>query len=323
MNFQGKHSGSVDEEIMEILGVQLQDLLVRLSDKGFNIKWSNNDIISWYSAMGAKLKSKSKYKKIPALLRRNDLKTIAENERTIANIKEFERLRSDELSKLKAQIEALTYEQQGWARQREEMAIKLDQLQRKIKSGNNYISALEDCCDNAGFPVAAVKQAALDETSELETQNDSDDDDAALGYRPQRETRNRASVLRPKESIQRSPVKTRTKLNDMQKKSVRVAVLKTMTNANDEITTISRPLTCEEGSRHKQIVGMMPRKGPFQPYWETLMLQAAVYKLEVRDVWQIALLTIPEELGPKLTSEMKSGTITKRNNNETDEVIYE
>ncbi len=73
-----------------------------------------------------------------------------------------------------------------------------------------------------------------------------------------------------------------------------------MKNADDEITTISRPLTCEECSRHKQVIGIMPRKGPFQPYWEALMLQANVYKLEIRDVWQIALLTIPEELRPKL-----------------------
>ncbi len=84
MSFQGKHSSRVDVEIMEILGLQLQKLLVRLSDKGFNLKWNNNEIISWYSAEGAKLKSK--YKKIPAaivyLLRRNDLATITENEKT-------------------------------------------------------------------------------------------------------------------------------------------------------------------------------------------------------------------------------------------------
>ncbi len=67
----------------------------------------------------------------------------------------------------------------------------------------------------------------------------------------------------------------------------------------------------------------MPRKGPFQPYWEALMLQANVYKLEIRDVWQIALLTIPEELRPKLNTEMKSGNIMNRVNDETDEGIYE
>ncbi len=59
MSFQGKHSSRVNEEIMEILGLQLQKLLVRLSDKGFNLKWNNNEIISWYSAEGAKLKTKN------------------------------------------------------------------------------------------------------------------------------------------------------------------------------------------------------------------------------------------------------------------------
>ncbi len=312
---------------MEVLGLQLQKLLVRLSDKGFNLKWNNNEIISWYSAEGAKLKSK--YKKIPAaivyLLRRNNLATITENEKTITNIKEIERVRSDELQKLRKQVEMFAYEQQGWARQREEMATKVDQVQGKLITYSNYISALEDCCDKTGFPVAAVKQAALDET-ELETQTESEEDDTALACnnRPHRETHNRALVsLWPEKPSLRSPIQTRTKSNDTQKKAVKIAVLKTMKNADDEITTISRPLTCEECSRHKQVVGIMPRKGPFQPYWEALMLQANVYKLEIRDIWQIALLTIPEELRPKLNTEMKSGNIMNRVNDETDEGIYE
>ncbi len=37
----------------------------------------------------------------------------------------------------------------------------------------------------------------------------------------------------------------------------------------------------------------------------------------------IALLTIPEELRPKLNTEMKSGNIMNRVNDETDEGIYE
>ncbi len=205
------------------------------------------------------------------------------------------------------------------------MAKKVDHVQGKLITYSNYISALEDCCDKTGFPVAAVKQAALDET-ELETQTESKDDDTALACnnRPHRETHNRALVsLWPEKPSLRSPIKTRAKLNDSPKKAVKIAVLKTMTNANDEITTISRPLTCEECSRHKQIVGIMLRKGPFQPYWEALMLQANVYKLEIRDVWQIALLTIPEELRPKLNTEMKSGNIMNKVNDETDEGIYE
>ncbi len=72
------------------------------------------------------------------------------------------------------------------------------------------------------------------------------------------------------------PGKDSSKIKRLAKKAVKIAVLKTMKNADDEITTISRPLTCEECSRHKQVVGIMPRKGPFQPYWEALMLQANV-----------------------------------------------
>ncbi len=102
-----------------------------------------------------------------------------ENEKTITNIKEIERVRSDELQKLRKQVEVFAYEQQGWARQREEMATKVDHVQGKLITYSNYISALEDCCDKTGFPVAAVKQAALDET-ELETQTESEDDDTAL-----------------------------------------------------------------------------------------------------------------------------------------------
>ena len=272
--------------------------------------------------------SKAKYKKIPTaivyLLRKNDLETIAENERAITSIKEIEKARSEELQKLRAQVEAFTFERQGWARQSEMMSRKIEELQNKLQNGNNYISALEDCCDNAGFPVAAVKQAALDETFDYDRNSDSDDDDVtALECQTRRETRNRDPVQRHGEQNQLSPIKTRAKLSEKPSKSVRVAVLKTMTNANGDITTISRPLTCDECSKHKQIVGMMPKKGPFQPYWDTLMLQATVYKLETRDVWQIALLTIPEELRAKLTAQMKSGDVIKRNNNETDENIFE
>ncbi|XP_052442966.1 uncharacterized protein LOC127984361 [Carassius gibelio] len=323
MAFQGQYSDSVDQEIMEIQALQIKDTLLRLNDKGFNLKWKNNEIISWFLAEGKKLTSKAKYKKIPTaiiyLLRKNDLETIAENERAITSIKEIEKARSEELQKLRAQVEAFTFERQGWARQSEMMSRKIEELQNKLQNGNNYISALEDCCNNAGFPVAAVKQAALDETLDYDRNSDSDDDDvAALDSQ-----RNRDPVQRHREQNQRSPIKTRAKSSEKPSKSVKIAVLKTITNTNDEITTISRPLTCEECTTHKQIVGMMPRRGPFQPYWETLMLQATVYKLETRDVWQIALLTIPEELRSKLTPQMKSGDIIKRNNNETDESIFE
>lgn len=95
-----------------------------------------------------------------------------------------------------------------------------------------------------------------------------------------------------------------------------------MTNADDEVTTIS-PLTCKECSKHNKVVGMMLRKGPFQPYWDNLMLQASVYNLEARDVWQIALLTIPDELKPKKPNELHSGEIVIKQEGEREAEVYE
>nr|XP_055057712.1 uncharacterized protein LOC129441969 [Misgurnus anguillicaudatus] len=329
MDSQGHYRSSVEEEIMETAALELKNTLVLLKEKGLIITWNNNEIVSWYSSEGRKLETKSKYKKTPLaivyLMRRNDLATLTKSERKIESIREIERERSDELQKLRAQTEAFTYEKQSWTRQSELMAREINGLKKKLKTGGEYISALEDCCGNAGFPVAAVKQAALEETFGSEKIDDSDDDDVAASTNKTRraiQTEERAPIQKRQQS-QRSPIKTRTKSSEAPSKSVRVAVLKTMKNANDEVTTISRPLTCDECSKHKQVVGVMPRKGPFQPYWETLMLQATVYKLETRDVWQIALLTIPEELRSKLTPELKSGRIIEQYVDEDDEAIYE
>ncbi len=151
MSFQGKHSSRVDEEIMEILGLQLQKTPCSVKRQGiqFEVEQQRNNILVF--CRGCETKIKSKYKKIPAaivyLLRRNDLATITENEKTITNIKEIERVRSDELQKLRKQVEVFAYEQQGWARQRKEMATKVDHVQGKLITYSNYISALEDCCD--------------------------------------------------------------------------------------------------------------------------------------------------------------------------------
>ena len=108
---------------------------------------------------------------------------------------------------------------------------------------------------------------------------------------------------------QRSPIITCKKPDTKVRNPVKVAVLKTVTNADESITVISHPLTCEECSRHKEVIGILPRKGPFQLYWDNLMLQTSVYNLELRDVWQIVLLTIPEELQCKLSNDLRSGAI--------------
>lgn len=238
---------------METAVLKLKNTLVLLKEKGLILTWSNNEIVSWYSVEGRKLETKSKYKKTPLaivyLLRRNDLKTITKTEQTIASIKEIENSRSDELKRLRAQVDSFTYEKQNWARQSETMAKKIDEFQKKLKNGNNYISALEDCCDHSGVPVAAIKQAAINEMLDAGTKSDSDEDDiAVLEAKTQRDARRRAPMQEPEVANQISPMKTRAKSNDVQQDSVKVAVLKTITNTDDEITTISRPLTCEECS---------------------------------------------------------------------------
>ncbi|ROL49598.1 hypothetical protein DPX16_15924 [Anabarilius grahami] len=284
------------------------------------------------------------------MLRRNDLATIAENERIIANIKELETTRSDELKKLRAQAEASVYEKQTWARQGDAMGTQIKKLEKKLKLDKKYTSALEECCESAGFPVTAVKIAAISSKFGGEINSDSDEDDvAALASNVKdnlsvTEVRSRtlrtkpSSVMRDSspepagdinyrpnrpEERQHSPIMTRTKTGTVLRKPIKIAVLKTMTNADDEVTTISRPLTCEECTKHKEVVGMMPRKGPFQPYWDNLMLQASVYNLEVRDVWQIALLTIPEELKPKMSPELRSGEIVIKREGENENDVYE
>ncbi len=97
------------------------------------MKWNNNKIISWYSAEGTKLKSKSKYKKIPAAI---VLVTSPQRPRdhnrerkTITNIKEIERVRSDELQKLRKQVEMFAYEHRGWLDNAKKWPKKVDHVQ--------------------------------------------------------------------------------------------------------------------------------------------------------------------------------------------------
>lgn len=94
MAYQGNGSSSVDRDIMESLALQMKALLFRLRNKGVDFDWNNDQILAWYVTEGRKLETKSSYRKllvkIVYTLRRNDLATIAENERMIANIKELE-----------------------------------------------------------------------------------------------------------------------------------------------------------------------------------------------------------------------------------------
>ncbi|XP_067293408.1 uncharacterized protein [Pseudorasbora parva] len=336
MAYQGSGSLSVDKEIMETLGVNIKDLLLSLRNKAVDFEWNNDKILAWYQTEGRKLEKKAPFKKILVaivyLLCRNDLETIAENERVIAHIKELEMQRSDELKKLRAQVEAFVYDKQTWARQGSAIESQMKKLEKKLKLDKDYTSALEDCCESAGFPVSAVVAAISSKMGNANGQNsDSDEDDVALlssslqGHLDLRERELSPGPAKEQklsdERKQRSPIITRVKSGLVLRKPVKIAVLKTMTNADDEVTTISRPLTCEESTKHKEVVGMMPRKGPFQPYWDNLMLQASVYKLEIRDVWQVALLTIPDELKPKIPRELRNGEIIIKQEDEDDDDV--
>ena len=53
------------------------------------------------------------------------------------------------------------------------------------------------------------------------------------------------------------------------------------------------------------------------------MQQASIYKLETRDVWQILLLTIPDELRPKMTEDLKTGNIAVRQHGETEADVFD
>lgn len=123
MAYQGNGSSSADKDVMESLALQIKDLLFRLRNKGVDFDWNNEQILAWYVTEGRKLETKTPFRKILVaivyMLRRNDLATIAENERVIANIKQIETTRSDELKKLRAQVEASVYDKQTWARQGE------------------------------------------------------------------------------------------------------------------------------------------------------------------------------------------------------------
>lgn len=98
MAYQGNGSLSADE-VMESLVGQIKELLLRLSNKGLDFDWSNDQILAWYCTEGRKLENKTPFQKILVaivyLLHLNDLATIAENECLIANIKELETTQSD------------------------------------------------------------------------------------------------------------------------------------------------------------------------------------------------------------------------------------
>ncbi|ROL42085.1 hypothetical protein DPX16_19532 [Anabarilius grahami] len=59
------------------------------------------------------------------------------------------------------------------------MESQIKTLENKLKLDKKYTSALEECCGSAGFPVAAVKIAAINFKIGGEINSDSDEDDVA------------------------------------------------------------------------------------------------------------------------------------------------
>lgn len=64
MACQGNASSSVDKEVMSSIAVQFKELLLRLSNKGLNFDWSNDQILAWYCTEGRELENKAPFWKI-------------------------------------------------------------------------------------------------------------------------------------------------------------------------------------------------------------------------------------------------------------------
>ena len=342
----------MDRIVMDSFGLYFKDLMVRVHNCGVTLAWSNEQILRWYETEGRNLQVKRQFRKLPAvmvyLLRRNDQSMLAGNERVMSSTRQLEKTRSEELRRLRAEVEAFAFDKQNWAMQSSAMQARIGELERELTRSQDYAEALEVCCGKVGLPVSAIRQAGSSVASCEESEEEEViaiptksgrnvcsvgenrivfDGNPATQRRSAESTPDSAtwSYYRPSEpgkAWKRSPIVTR-RTGTSASAPVKLAVLKTITNADDTVTVISRPLTCEECSRHKEVVGMMPRRGPFQPYWDNLMLQASVYRLELRDVWQIALLTIPEELRSQLADDLRTGTImVKDEDGEEDIDVY-
>ncbi len=140
------------------------------------------------------------------------------------------------------------------------MEMQIKKLEKKLQLDKQYTSVLEDCCGSNGFPIAAIKTAAINATIGNDITSDSDEDDVVVltsnvrDQMPLNEARSRTpkanpsprafsgtceryvlSSNRPEELRQRSPIRTQTKSGVVLSKPVRIAVLKTITNADDEL----------------------------------------------------------------------------------------
>ncbi|KAJ8401212.1 hypothetical protein AAFF_G00387940 [Aldrovandia affinis] len=82
-------------------------------------------------------------------------------------MREIAKLRSDEMQKMRLQIDGKTDALNQW----------ISDLQEKLQHSRKYISQLEECCGSAGVPVAAIQQTFSGLTT---SGRQSESDDEAL-----------------------------------------------------------------------------------------------------------------------------------------------
>lgn len=164
---------------MDSWALDVKGTLVRIRTKGLDLTANNDDILHWYNTIGCKKEHKRKYRKLTSavayLMRNNDLKTLEANERTLLSMREISKLRSDDMLKMRLQIDGFAYEKQSWLRQTEAFNKTISDLERKLSHGQKDITQLEECCGSAGFPVAAIRQTLAGVTTSGR-QSESDDD---------------------------------------------------------------------------------------------------------------------------------------------------
>ena len=360
MNIQGHDSLSVGEgqDFLNSWFLSVKKTLVRLDDKGHKLCSADNDtLIKWFAETGGKLDKKPTFDKLKIksalgyLMHGNMCKTVDKIQTTLTNVLQIETIRSAEIKRLHQKVEGFDYDKQMWARQTIAFQKEINELRIQLQNVQGYKTKLEECCINVGFPVASLKQSLLDS---IRREQDSSDDDILVSAnlapvrraRAERvdeweennvieisdltnslasKVRDRSPLHRQNSTKRRSPVITRSleKQTPGKTSTQQVAVIKTIVGPEDTRTTVSRALTCDECNAHKNIIGDLPRKEPFEPYWQAVLAQTNTFNLELRDVWQIVMVTIPRELKCKLSPELADGSIMTKRTFETEGEVLE
>ncbi|KAJ8355036.1 hypothetical protein SKAU_G00226030 [Synaphobranchus kaupii] len=122
------------------------------------------------------------------LLRRNDQSSLAGNERVMASTRQLEKTRSEELRRLRAEVEAFAFDKQNWAVQSTAMQKRIAELEQELARSQDYTEALEICCGKVGLPVSAIRQAGS-AGARGDAQDDSDEEEVLSLYgKPRRQT---------------------------------------------------------------------------------------------------------------------------------------